>query len=104
MHFAARPGHDASEPMTTTELDALPLVDDELDVLDAMVPLAGLRVVELGCGAARLARALLARQPDTRVPGLAEYSTQHAKNRSDPCAGPHFRPRGARSFPSSQWL
>jgi len=85
--------------MTTTELDALPLVDDELDVLDAMVPLAGLRVVELGCGAARLARALLERHPDARVTGLEVDARQHAKNLANPCAGLEFVAGGAQAIP-----
>ena len=42
--------------MTETTLD---LIDDEIDVLDGMVPLAGQDIIELGCGAARLARAVL---------------------------------------------
>ena len=29
-----------------------PRVDNELDLLEALVPLAGQRIVELGCGAA----------------------------------------------------
>ena len=56
------------------------LVDDELDVLAALVPLAGRDIVELGCGAAKLARALLERHPDSRVTGLEVDERQHAKN------------------------
>ena len=46
------------------------LVDDELDVLAALVPIAGRDIVELGCGAAKLARSLMERHPDSRVTGL----------------------------------
>lgn len=46
------------------------LVDDEHDVLAKLVPIAGRDIVELGCGAAELARALLERHPDSRVTGL----------------------------------
>ena len=38
---------------------AAPLIDDELTVLAALVPLAGQRIIELGCGAADMARKLL---------------------------------------------
>ena len=50
--------------------DAPPLIDDELEVLAALVPMSDQDIVELGCGSARLARALLMRWPDIRVPGL----------------------------------
>ena len=53
---------------TSQHLEAL--VDDELDVLASLVPVAGQDIVELGCGAAGLARSLLARHPDSQVTGL----------------------------------
>ena len=43
----------------TLNTPLLPLIDDELDVLSSLVPVAGQRIIELGCGAAALARALL---------------------------------------------
>lgn len=62
----------------------LNVIDDELDVLADMVPLAGQQVVELGCGAAKLVRALLVRFPDSRVTGVEIDARQHAKNLAAP--------------------
>jgi SAM-dependent methyltransferase len=76
-----------------------PLVDDELDVLADLVPLAGQEIVELGCGAAALARALLARHPEARVTGLEVDERQHAKNLASPQAGLRFIAAGAQSIP-----
>ncbi len=73
--------------MTQTTLD---LVDDEIDVLAAMLPLAGQHIIELGCGAARLARAVLLRHPDSRVTGVEIDARQHAKNLAAPQAGLQF--------------
>jgi len=41
----------------------VPLIVDELEVLAALVPLAGQDIIELGCGAAALARKLLSSHP-----------------------------------------
>lgn len=79
--------------------DTAPRIDDELDVLEAMVPLAGQEIVELGCGAAALARALLRRHPDCRVTGLEVDATQHAKNLAAPQAGLRFVAGAAESIP-----
>ena len=49
---------------------ALPLVEDELDVLAQLLPLERQRIIELGCGDARLVRALLRRWPSCRVAAL----------------------------------
>jgi ubiquinone/menaquinone biosynthesis C-methylase UbiE len=77
----------------------LPLIDDELDVLADLVPLAGQRIIELGCGAANLSRALLARHPDSRVTGLEVDERQHAKNLAAPQAGLEFVAAGAQAIP-----
>lgn len=81
-------GPDASTP---------PLIDDELDVLADMMPLAGQRVVELGCGAAHLSRSLLARHADSRVTGLEVDERQHAKNLAAPQPGLEFIAAGAQA-------
>jgi SAM-dependent methyltransferase len=70
-------------------------IDDELDVLAALVPLAGQDIIELGCGAAQLARALLLRHPDSRVTGLEVDQRQHALNLAAPQRGLHFVAGGA---------
>jgi SAM-dependent methyltransferase len=75
------------------------LIDDELDVLADLVPLAGQRIVELGCGAAQLSRALLARHADSRVTGLEVDERQHAKNLATPQAGLRFIAAGAQAIP-----
>jgi ubiquinone/menaquinone biosynthesis C-methylase UbiE len=75
------------------------LVDDELDVLASVVQIAGQDIIELGCGAAGLARSLLARQPDSRVTGLEVDERQHAKNLASPHPGLHFVAGGAQAIP-----
>jgi SAM-dependent methyltransferase len=83
----------------TVVLNGMPLIDDELDVLAAQVPLAGQNIVELGCGGAALARALLARHPDSRVTGLEVDERQHAKNLATPQGGLTFVAAGAQAIP-----
>ena len=75
------------------------LVDDELDVIESLVPLDGARVVELGCGAARLARALLDRHADAQVVGLDVDARQLAKNRAEPHPRLEFVEAGAQAIP-----
>jgi len=76
-----------------------PLIDDEIDVLGSLVPLAGQDIIELGCGAARLARTLLERHPDSSVTGLEVDERQHAKNIAAPQAGLRFVAGGAEAIP-----
>lgn len=85
----------------TESADTLPLVDDELDLLASLVPLAGQRIIELGCGAARLARALLARHPDSTVTALEVDARQHARNLADPQPGLNFVAAGAQAIPAA---
>lgn len=78
----------------------LPLIHDELDLLARRVPLAGAEVIELGCGAARLARDLLTRHPGTRLCGLEVDERQHAKNlAAPPLPGLSFIAGGAQAIP-----
>ena len=77
----------------------MPLIENELDLLADLLPLAGQRIVELGCGAAQLARDLLARFPDSRVTGLEVDARQHAKNLAAPQPGLEFVAAGAQSVP-----
>ena len=78
-----------------------PLIDDELDVLAALLPLAGQDIFELGCGGAGLARTLLARHSTSRVTGLEVDERQHAKNLASPQAGLQFIAAGAQAIPFS---
>jgi hypothetical protein len=56
------------------------LVTDEIDFLRQLVPLAGARLVELGCGKADLARKLLARGMVASVDAFEVDERQHAAN------------------------
>ncbi len=76
------------------------LIDDELLLLGSLVPLAGQRIIELGCGAAALARALLQRHPACQVVGLEVDARQHAKNLAAPQPGLQFLAGGAEAIPS----
>lgn len=78
---------------------ARPLIDDELEVLAEWVPLDGVDIVELGCGAAALARQLLLRHPASRVTGLEVDERQHAKNLAAPQAGLRFIAGAAEHIP-----
>jgi len=73
---------------------------DELDLLAELVPLAGQRLIELGCGAAGLARRLVQRHPGASVTGLEVDERQHAKNlASDAPPGLTFVAAGAQAIP-----
>ena len=85
--------------MNTMRDATTPLVEDELDVLEQMVPLERSEIVELGCGNARLARALLARHPGCTVTGLEVDERQHAKNLAAPQPGLRFLAAGAQAIP-----
>lgn len=86
-------------PSVTLATTLPPRVDDELDLLEALLPLDGLDIVELGCGKAALARALLARHPRSRIAGLEVDERQHAKNLTAPQAGLQFVAGGAQAIP-----
>ncbi len=79
--------------------ETAPLIDDELELLAQLVPLAGQDIIELGCGAAALVRKLLSRHPDTRVTGLEVDERQHAKNLAAPQAGLCFMAGVAQAIP-----
>ncbi len=79
--------------------EAIPRIDDELELLTECVRLAGLDIIELGCGAAGLARQLLRRHPDCRVTGLEVDERQHAKNLAAPQAGLRFMVGVAQAIP-----
>jgi SAM-dependent methyltransferase len=76
------------------------LIIDELELLARLVPLDGQRIVEIGCGAAQLARSLLARHPGAQVLGLEVDERQHAKNlAAAPVPGLRFEAAGAQALP-----
>lgn len=75
------------------------LIEDELTVLEALLPLQAQRIIELGCGNARLARELLARFTDTKLVGLEVDARQHAKNMEAPQDRLQFVAAGAQEIP-----
>ena len=75
--------------MSSTQAN-VPVIDNELDLLAELLALPGLRIVELGCGAAALARALLLRHPDCQVTGVEVDARQHGKNLAAPQSGLQF--------------
>ena len=78
----------------------LPLIADELDLLQSLVDLDQHRVIiELGCGAAQLSRQLLVRYPSCEVTGLEVDQRQHAKNLQNPQQRLHFVAAGAQAIP-----
>lgn len=83
----------------TLPQDAGAVVHDELDVLEALVPLAGARIVEAGCGAAQLARQLLDRHPDAEVSAVEVDERQMAKNLAAPAPRLFFHHAGAQALP-----
>lgn len=83
-----------------TDAATRPLITDELELLSSCVPLAGQRIVELGCGAAQLARQLLLRFPGSSVTALEVDQRQHAKNLAAPQERLHFVAAGAQAVPA----
>lgn len=82
-----------------TIIEDVPLVEDELDLLAELVPLVNARVIEIGCGAAQLARALVKRFPKATVTGLEVDERQHAKNVAAPAERMSFVAGGAQAIP-----
>ena len=85
--------------MLTMSVAEMPLIDDELAVLAELVPLERLNIIELGCGGARMARALLQRYPGCCVTGLETDMRQHAKNLANPQEALSFIAASAESIP-----
>ena len=75
------------------------LITDELDLLAELVPSPGPRVIELGCGAARMAQQMLKRWPALSYVGLEVDAIQHARNLQDPPEGMRFVAAGAQDIP-----
>jgi ubiquinone/menaquinone biosynthesis C-methylase UbiE len=71
-------------PMHTPTAPAYVRLEDELDLMADMLPLAGARLIELGCGAARLAAGLVQRFAGASVLGLEIDERQMAKNLAAP--------------------
>ena len=76
---APQPFRPTASAMQFIGPDSTPIARD-IDVFAALVPLASARIVELGCGAAELPRALATRHPDARITAFEVDRIQHAKN------------------------
>jgi SAM-dependent methyltransferase len=76
-----------------------PTVTDELGVLETLVPLQHARIIEAGCGAARLARDLIQRHQTAEVIGIEVDDRQLAKNLIEPAQRLRFERAGAESIP-----
>ena len=76
-----------------------PLIADEFDLLTRLLPEPGTRVIELGCGAAALARRLLALHPGMRYLGLEVDRVQLARNLQDVPGRMRFIDAGAQAIP-----
>lgn len=87
------------ESLPMSDVDQLPLHNRELDVLHRCVPLQAQRIIEVGCGNARLARELLQQYPDCHVTGLEVDAIQHAKNLAQPQPGLVFAAACATALP-----
>jgi SAM-dependent methyltransferase len=82
------------------------LVADELALMRQLLPLAGARVADVGCGAADLSRRLLAEGLASRVDGFEVDAIQHAANlAAAPVAGLafHLAPADAIPFPEASF-
>jgi SAM-dependent methyltransferase len=63
------------------------------------VPVARARIVEAGCGAARLARSLVERHPQAQVVGIDVDARQLARNLTEPIPCLRFERAGAQAMP-----
>jgi ubiquinone/menaquinone biosynthesis C-methylase UbiE len=77
----------------------MPIVVDELKLLQSLVPLRDLEIIELGCGAAELARRLVADCPGCSVVALEVDERQHAKNAAQPAPSISFARGAAQEIP-----
>ena len=76
------------------------LVTDELELMRGMLPLAGARVVDLGCGTAQMSRRMLREAGAASVAALEVDRVQHAKNVAEPAmSGLAFVSAGAEAIP-----
>lgn len=75
------------------------IVSNELDLIESLVDLSQAKVVELGCGAAKLARDLLQRHPKSEVVGIDPDERQLARNRAEPQERLTFISGGADAIP-----
>lgn len=86
--------------MNATPAAARPLVADELDLMNRLLPLAGARVIDLGCGNAAMAFRLVDERRVASVAALEVDRIQHGKNLAAPAReGLSFVLAGADDIP-----
>lgn len=90
----------AAGPVAPAALAAARAQGDELALLNELVPLHSQRIIELGCGAARLARRLLQRWPRCHVTALEVDALQHARNLAEPADRLQCLRAGAQAIPA----
>ncbi|MBN8487001.1 MAG: methyltransferase domain-containing protein [Burkholderiales bacterium] len=82
------------------DVDQLPLIDHEHQLLASLVPLPGSRIVEAGCGNARLLRQLIQQFGDLECAALEVDRVQLARNLDEPALpGLSFIEAGAAAMP-----
>jgi ubiquinone/menaquinone biosynthesis C-methylase UbiE len=86
----------------TMTMPLTPLITNELALLETLVPLAGSRLIEAGCGAAHLARSLVNQHKSTEVVGIEVDDRQLAKNRLAPAERLQFERAGAQAIPFAE--
>lgn len=91
----------ADDPERRANIDPMtsPQIDNELDLLEALVPLKHARIIEAGCGAARLARDLVGRHAQAIVFGIDLDERQLAKNLQRPVERLQVERAGAQAIP-----
>lgn len=83
------------------EADHIERVCAESDIYRDRLPLAGARLLELGCGAADHTRALAALDPTLQITALEVDERQHAKNcAAAPVENIEFKRGGAQAIPA----
>lgn len=86
--------------MTAVPASHAGLVTDEAEFMAQHLPLAGARLIELGCGKAEVARRLLERHGVARITGFEVDERQHAANlAAAPVDGLEFASGGAQHIP-----
>ena len=73
-------------------------ISDELNLLNELIPLQAQRIIELGCGAAKLGRSVVARFPACDWVGLEVDQTQHTANLAASAPRMQFVAAGASNF------
>ncbi len=86
--------------MTIMPTATAALTTDELDILAELLPAPGPTIIELGCGAAWMARKMLQRWPLLTYLGLEVDHIQHGRNLQDPPIGMRFAAAGAEDIPT----